>query len=78
MSKDISKLETLFSIIKQHCILCDGDDELDEEIKKLVQQEKILPIITPPHLLFLNSGGNGSYRLPLTREQYDILKGLFY
>lgn len=74
---DVSKLETLLEIIKQHCILCDGDDEIDEYIKKLMAQEKIIPIRTPPHLLFLNSGGNGSYRLPLTREQYNILKELF-
>ena len=76
--KDISKLETLLSIIKQHCILCDGDDELDEYIKEFIYSEKIIPIRTPPHLLFLDSNGNGDYSISLSREQYNTLKELFY
>ena len=34
-------METLLEIIKQHCILCDGDDELDDYIKEIILSEKI-------------------------------------
>ena len=76
--KNISKLKTLVSVIKQNCILIDGDDELDEEEKELLMKQKIIPIRTPPHLLFLDSNGNGVYSISLSREQYNTLKELFY
>lgn len=70
-------METLLEIIKQHCLLCDGDDELDDYIKEIIHSEKIIPIRIPPHLLFCDANGNGTYSIPLSREQYNILKELF-
>ena len=68
-------METLLEIIKQHCLLCDGDDDItEEEFNKFLREYKIIPRIIPPHLLFLDSNG---YNIPLSREQYNILKELF-
>ena len=77
--KDISKLETLLEIIKQHCILCDGDDDTTkEELNKFLRAFKIIPRVVPPHLLFLDSNGTGVYSISLSREQYNTLRELFY